>query len=243
MISIEQFLEKHHPPGKVIFAKVWGSKSHNTDKEGSDTDFAGVYLCPTSEILSLDPPKGSWTHDKEDGPNKEDKPDHQFHEAGRFADLLLKGNPGLVETLFTERLFITTPEWEELRSIRDQFLCQDTVHQYLGYMNGQFKRLMKGSYLHTTGGNWNEKWVYHILRLAEDAKRIAKGQRPVVWKEGTERDFLMRLRHNEFELPEVKTLIEKAIKEVEDLKPFPLPKHGNKVALNEWLLKLRRNNW
>jgi uncharacterized protein len=275
-MNLQEFLTKFPPPGKVLFAKVWGSRSHNTAKEGSDTDFAGVYFYPTSELLSVrhhneKGPQETWKYDKEDNKDdgnasKEDNPDREFHEAGKFAELLLKGNPTLIEMLYTEKNIITTPAWEELRAIRDKFLCQESVRQYIGYMQGQLRRLVasegkKG--MHTKGGKYSEKWAYHILRLAADAKRIAAGQPPQVWKEGPEQEFLMRVRNEEFTWEEVKVMIEGSIAKTittepmpgwddkkgyevwldKGLEALPIPKYGDKNALNAWLLKLRIQNW
>lgn len=248
-MKLEQFLEKTPPPGRLIFAKVWGSRSHNTHKTDSDYDFSGVYALPTSQLLSLDASQETMSHDTGDGRPLADKlanPDHSFHELRKFAGLVLVGNPSILEMVFTERECIMTPEWEALRSIRRKFLSQESVKQYLGYMQGQLKRLTNEEGkrgLHTKGGAYNEKWAYHILRLAGDAKRIAKGGEPVVWKDGPERDFLMRVRNNEFDWPEVKTLIEHAIAEIDGLKPWNIPEVGDRAALNEWLLDIRRKNW
>lgn len=247
-MDLETFLNKFPPPGKVLFAKVWGSRSHNTHKESSDTDFAGVYVCPTKDILSMDPPAPTWKHDKEDSPevSKAEWPDYQFHEVGKFCELLYKGNPGILEMLYTEGLCMFTPDWETLRVIKDQFLSRHSLHQYLGYMNGQLKRLtahqgQKG--LHTTGGKYNEKWAYHILRLAMDAERIAQCRGPLVWKDGKERDFLMKVRNEEVSWEECKKLIEDAIARVEELdKTSKLPETGDKEALNKWLLKVRMDH-
>lgn len=272
-MNLEEFLVKFPPPGRLVFAKVWGSRSHNTHKPTSDTDFSGVYLYPTRELLSVRLPneKGlsdNFKFDKEEGANhnKEDWPDYQFFEVGRFAELLLKGNPSIIEMLFTDNLTLMTPTWERLRAIRDRFLCQESVKQYVGYMQGQLRRLTahdgkKG--LHTKGGGYNEKWAYHILRLAEDAKRIATGQCPVVWKEGPERDFLMRVRNNEFDWPDVKVMLEKAIYSAlntkepmppweekkayeqwldKSLSALPIPQYGDKDALNDWLWQVRQEN-
>jgi predicted nucleotidyltransferase len=241
---LKEFLDNFPPPGRVIFAKVWGSRSHNTHKDTSDTDFAGVYLCPTSEILSLKPPAPTFKYDAKEGEiNKEEYPDHAFYEAAHFANLLLVGNPGILEYLYTEKLYMTTPEWESLKAIRDRFLSVDSIHQYLGYMNGQLKRLINGLSLHTTGGKYNEKWAYHIMRLIGDAKRIAQGKPPVVWKDGEERLLLMKIRGDEVSWEDVKKMIEDGIEEIKAMGPYPLPQSGDAGALQDWLLDLRRNNW
>lgn len=239
------FLEKFPMPGPIIFAKIWGSRSHNTHKETSDWDYAGVYICSVSKILSLCPPEETKKHDKADSPeaNKDENPDYQFHEIGKFCALLMKGNPAILEMLYTDRMCIETEAWLRLKKIRDKFLSAEAVHQYLGYMNGQLQRLRKGQSLHTKGGEQNEKWMYHILRLAGDAKRIAQGQPPEIWKEGVERDFLMKVRNNEYTWEAAEKLLVDAVADVEAQRPFKVPPMGDIDALNDWLIQLRKENW
>lgn len=267
-MNLDGFLEKFPPPGRVIFAKVWGSRSHNTHLPASDSDFAGVYVLPTGTLLSAKLPQEpgvelTWKQNGEEV--KSELPDFDFQEVGKFANLLLVGNPSMTEMLFTERMFVAGPEWEELRAIRKSFLTRQSVEQYIGYMRGQLQRLVntegRGG-LHTKGGAYNEKWCYHLLRLAGDAKRIARGEAPVVWKEGEEREFLMRVRRNEFSWQETQGLIERAVQDVlnaktpapeskkeyqqwldEHLAALPIPAQGDKEALNRWLLKIRKDNW
>ena len=265
---LKEFLDKFPPPAGVIFAKIWGSRSHNTAKESSDTDFAGVYLCPTKDILSLKPPEQTFKHDTADDAaprSKEESPDYAFYEVHHFSNLLLVGNPGILEYLYTEKLYMTTPEWDRLRNIRDRFLSQSAVLQYVGYMQGQMKRLIHGQSLHTATGKYNEKWAYHILRLTDDLQRICKGERPIVWKEGAEQEFLMRVRRNEYTWLEVKSLIEQRIAAAfkgfpepmpawddkvlhnawlkSAVKSLPLPEKGDAGAVEDWLLTLRKENW
>jgi uncharacterized protein len=246
MDELQTFLAKHKFPGRVIFAKIWGSRSHNTQKPDSDIDYSGVYVANTKDMLGLFQPPDVVNADNEDGKvDKNTLPDFQFYEVYRFCELLLKGNPAIIEQLWTEKLYHTSVEWQRLRKIRNKFLFANVVHQYLGYMNGQLRRLIAHSGqkgLHTHGGAYNEKFCYHILRLAEDAKRIAKGLEPIVWKEGPERDFLMKVRNGEFSWEDCKSYIDEAIASVEAEKPFNLPEEGDKQALSDWLVQVRLEN-
>lgn len=213
-------------PGRLIYAKVWGSYSHNTQREGSDVDYLVVYANTPQEILSLSPPKDTWE-------NK--KPDVQAHEVRKFARLLMKGNPGIVEALFTDHMDFATKEWEELRKIRMAFLSRNVVKQYLGYAEGQMKRLLSHSPLHTKGGEYNEKWAYHMIRLMYDCDRIAKGGVPKVWKEGKERDLLMSVREGQKSVEAVVAIVRDQIAKVEARKPWPLPGEGNAAMLTAWM--------
>src|SRR5690606_12561655 len=79
MVELNKFLATREFPGKLLFAKVWGSRSHNTDKPDSDWDFSGVYVAPTKDFLGLTPPPET-TQNKEG----QEKPDYSFHEVGKF---------------------------------------------------------------------------------------------------------------------------------------------------------------
>ncbi len=232
-MTIDEFVKNHKFPGEVVFGKVWGSRSHNTALPTSDTDFLVVYAAPTANVLGLSPPP-----DTMDGKD----PDYQAHEVYKFSQLLLKGNPGVIEMLFTDRECISSIYWDELRSQRKRFLTGVTVKQYLGYAEGQLKRLKahegkKG--LHTKGGKYNEKWAYHAVRLLGDAHLIAQGKEPIIWKEGEERDLLMTIRGGDFPLAQAEALIQNRIDKIDQLKPWPIPDEMDAAFLNQWLLWVR----
>lgn len=219
---------------KLLFMKVWGSHSHNTAKPDSDIDYLGVYRAPTLDVLGMAPVIGTI-----DGKN----PDYQIHEVRKFCELLLKGNPGIVEMLFTDRLCIESDQWKFLKSLRRNFLTQQTVKQYLGYVEGQLKKHAKGSYLHTSGGQPTEKWAYHMTRLVLDAKRIVLGDEPTVWKEGDERQLLMDIRNGETSPAIAEQFVKLKLAEIENLKPWKLPEQADVAVLNRWLLDVRGWGW
>jgi len=214
-------------PGHIMFAKVWGSHSHGTAVPESDVDYLGVYIAPNENLLGLDRAPDTLTGEK---------PDYQCHEVGKFADLLMKGNPGIVEMLFTDRMFISCEAWDLLAKERRRFLCKRAVAQYLGYCQGQLKKLANGTYLGTKGGDYNTKWAYHMIRLANDARRIAVGDEPKVWKEGAELDELMSIRRGEWSKERVGKHTLGLIHELESLKPWVIPDEPDKMFLNDWLL-------
>mgnify|MGYP001578001477 CR=1 FL=1 len=217
-------------PYPLLYAKVWGSHSHNTQLPESDVDYLGVYVAPTHEVLSIDKPAETVTHNK---------PDIEAHEVEKFCRLLLKGNPSMVEMLFTDKMHYMTEPWVELVMCRQTFLSQSVVKQYLGYANGQLMRLKKGTKLHTKGGEYNTKWAYHIIRVLGDAYEIAKGGAPVVWKEGPEHKLLMAIRHGEYEPERVVKMAGDMIGGIERVKPWALPVEGDRGRLNDWLLSIR----
>ena len=217
-------------PGDLIFAKLWGSHSHNTALPSSDRDYLAVYVCPTTKVLSLDTPVDTVVGTD---------PDFQAYEVMKFCRLLRKGNPGVVECLFTPRDTHGTPTWDKLLDFGRDFLTQRTLKQYLGYVGGQLRRLQNHAHLHTTGGRYNTKWAYHMIRLLGDARRIAEGRLPQVWKSGAERLELMAIRRGEISQSDIEDLTQIRTKAIEDLKPWPLPEEAPTDRLNEWLLDIR----
>lgn len=232
---LQAFIAEKAPllPGVLIFAKIWGSHSHNTALPTSDVDYLMVYACKPKQLLSLSPPT-----DTVDGK----KPDFQAHEVAKFCSLLLKGNPGLIECLFTERFQHYGSAWEELRKERRRFLSWRTVKQYVGYAQGQLHKLRAGTSLHTAGGKFSEKWAYHLVRLLFDAERIAKGEDPLIWKEdgSEERSLLMSIREELIPQADIENLAAQAMKRIDALESSSgIPKEGDKEFLNEWLLDIR----
>ena len=224
--------QKHRPGirGTILYSKVWGSHSHDTQMPDSDVDYTGVYVANTRDLLGLNPPPDTLTGEK---------PDYQIHEIRKFCDLLIKGNPGIIEMLFTEKFQHYHPDWEALRAIRNEFLTETVVKQYIGYSKAQLKRFRHSKPVHSKGGVAGEKWCYHMVRVAWDAERIAQGQGPKVWKEGLEKEILMKIRYGEMSPCEAMDIAEKTIDRVDGLKPWNVNVDAPEEALEDWLLIIR----
>lgn len=226
--KLDSFLKTKAAWPKVMFAKVWGSRSHHTEIDGSDWDFSGVYVAPTRSVLSF-------RHAAETLDGKD--PDFSFHEAGKFCTLLLKGNFGIVEMLFTERMYRGSPEWDWLKSQRKKFLSKQVVKQYIGFSEGNLKDLRARA-----NGSYDLKAGYHLIRVLQDALRIVRGGEPIVWKEGEQRDFLLRIRNGEFSFKELDKMAGNILAEIKSCEPWQLPDRGDEDALEEWLVAVRMRN-
>lgn len=209
--------------GMVLYSKIWGSHSHSTELPGSDVDYTGVYVAYPRDLLCLHPPADTLTGEK---------PDYQIHEVKKFCDLLLKGNPAIIEMLFTDRFMWFDPKWKPLHANRNKFLSQAVVKQYLGYSQAQLQRLRHGKPVHSKGGLPGEKWCYHMVRVAWDAERIALGGEPKVWKEGEEKEKLMAIRTGLWTVEQAVQEAEVTIARIEAKKPWPLPEHGDEEFRN-----------
>jgi len=218
-------------PGKTIFAKVWGSHSHDCARATSDVDFLAVYMSPPADFLGLLAPVA--TVDATG-------PDFQAHELGKFCQLLLKGNPGIVECLFTEQFCVQMWPFTELVAERRRFLTARCVEAYAAYARSQLHRLEAGRSVHASGGDPTEKWAFHMARLMQDATRIAQGKDPEVVKTGVARQFLLNLREGIYPLSEAVQYTHAALEHLEHLRPsWEVAPPVDVDWLNTWLVGVR----
>ena len=221
-------------PGKILFTKIAGSHSYGLATETSDVDFIVVYQAPLREVLST-----SQLTETVDGKD----PDFQAHEIGKFCRLLLKGNPNIVECLFTERWTKAKTEWFGLPDMREQFINQTTLKQYLGYAKGQLARWQNGMALHSAGGKESPKWLTHLLRLSFDAQHIAHGEPPQVLQFGSNLEFLQEIRRGVVTAEDVIARFSEIEAEIDGLRPWKIPEGADERLVNDWLFKLRMADW
>ncbi len=242
MSSPKDLLQVARVPKRLIFSRIVGSQSYNTAlAESSDVDYQGVFVRDTWDILGIFPPRET-TASKE-----AEKPDYTVHEAGKFAKLLVKGNPTMIEMLFGDSQFLWVDpdfqmEWDALQEHRHIFLNQQTLRQYMGYAHGQWERLRRGRSLHTTGGTFNPKWAYHVIRLLMNARQVARREAPTVyWPTGSEEhSMLMRIRTEDVGRNRIGLWMNKIIAEIEATPKGPLPPAASIEWVNSWLFEIRR---
>lgn len=235
MINVMQFIDHRDWPGEPIFAKLWGSRSHNTHFEDSDYDFLLVYQTPNHELLSLRPPPDTVVATTEiDG----QKVDYQAYEVDKFVDLLLKGNPNIVECLFTRYEVWQALIFTGIKLQAREFLTEQTVKHYTGYARSQLARLKNGKSLHTSGSEYNTKWAYHVVRLLKDAQRIRVGEPPIVWKDGIERASLMSIREGLYRPEEIAEMAGLMLDTL-DAPRTGLAEKNPEDIVEDWLLRVR----
>lgn len=79
----------------------------------------------------------------------------------------------MLETLYTQRHFVSTPSFDALRANRRVVLTNALVEEFLSYVRGQIvvhqRKGLKG------------KRLYHILRLLFELERIVAGNEPLIF--------------------------------------------------------------
>lgn len=116
---------------KIIFKAIVGSRSYGTNIETSDTDYKGIYIQDSDEILS-----NRYKEQIQVGP------DECYYELGRFIQLAQSGNPTVLELLFSPKdcILVTSPEYELLRANADMFLTKKCQMAFAGYAFDQIKK-------------------------------------------------------------------------------------------------------
>ena len=234
-MTIQEFICQHNLKN-ISVMQITGSTAYNTAELDSDVDFLGIFTIPTSEILKTTPVQENYS-----GTN----PDFQIHEAGKFANLLLKGNPTIVEMLYAKRnsYYVEpsfTDAWDFLLKNRDIFLNQATVKQYLGYIENQYSRLIQGKSLHTTNSHYNTKWAYHMMRLSYDLNDIVSGKELEIYKTGCRRSILLDIRRGKYTKSQVSNMI---LKGISYINYQHLPMNADREFVDNWLLKVRQITW
>ncbi len=146
-------LSTHGLFDRVIFRCVVGSRAFGLDTNQSDTDRRGVYLPPADLHWSLYGVPDQLENDETE---------EAYWELQKFLILALKGNPNILECLYTPIVEFATPLAEELLAMRSAFLSRLVYQTYNGYVMSQFKRMQSDIRNH---GQVKWKHVMHLIRL------------------------------------------------------------------------------
>lgn len=117
---------------REILKVVVGSKMWGTDTPVSDTDLKIVVMDPLATIL--DP----FEHGTKSEQGKEGQNDVTRYELRHFTRLACKGNPSILEVLFSTEVYDSDVIGDELRRIRGAFLDSRAIWRaHNGFINGQ----------------------------------------------------------------------------------------------------------
>lgn len=189
--------------GPIVVACLCGSRRYNLHLPDSDRDLLVVYAARNPEVAPalIKSPCGV-------------PPDYTVLEAGKFAQMLLEGDPRMVETVFLEE-GLGTPDgseaagldgeeercvlrsgrpWASLLQLRRQLLCRALVQKYLGDATGRagLPAVRKGAKREK-----HRKILYIAFRTLGNAMQACRGETLRVrrFANSEERGFIMSVRH------------------------------------------------
>lgn len=115
----------------IIFKALVGSHSYGTNVEGSDLDYKGVYIQSPEDVL-------------EHGYQEEVRAgkDEVYYELRRFVDLCAKGNPTVLELLYSpaDCIIYEHPIWAMIKDKRQEFLSVSCKYAFGGYAYAQIEK-------------------------------------------------------------------------------------------------------
>ncbi len=239
-------MEKAKKPDNIILEGIIGSKAYGLDTEHSDTDVKGIYLLPTTKILSLGFNQNSTTKDNQKSKEEGDD-DWVYHEVGKFMELAIKGNPTITELLWLEDYTVLTPLGQLLIDNRKLFLSTKAVlKSYSGYAMGQAERLAKRTAQGMDGydsslKNRFAKHTRHCFRLLLQCRQLLETGELTVRVTPEQREWLFGLG----EAVDADSIVTK-FKE-EDTKLLDvvsvLPDEPARKELDELLYQIRMLKW
>ncbi|MEO0531618.1 MAG: nucleotidyltransferase domain-containing protein [Planctomycetota bacterium] len=221
-------LSTHGLFDRVIYRCVVGSRAFGLETEESDTDRRGVYLPPADLHWSL---YGVPEQLENDG-NEE-----CYWELQKFLIMALKGNPNILECLYTPLVEHATPLAEELLAMRDAFLSRLVYQTYNGYVMSQFKRMQADL---RNQGKVKPKHVMHLIRLLLSGIHVLReGFVPV--DVGEHRARLFAIKNEEMPWGDIEAWRKRLHAEFDKaLEETDLPERPDYERANDFLVRARK---
>ena len=215
---------------KQILKVLIGSQAHGTARPDSDMDYRGVFVHPTSEILSIQGVKNqtNWI---------EGKIDDTSYEIQKFLMMASKCNPNIME-IFVAPVVESTELGEELRALLPYAWNKtDTLNAFRGYASNQRKKFFDRK------DKKPEKYLQAWIRtLYQGEHLLATGEMIVDFKETPIFQDLLDIRSKEYSVENKLRLafdLERKLEKTADNTP---DKNTDMDKLNEFLLKVRGLN-
>jgi hypothetical protein len=127
---------------------------------------------------------------------------------------------------------------------RNEFITKKVAKNYIGYARGQLEASVKR--FDKSDSRHYKKAMYHAIRNLYEARRIVNGEEPLIFLEGKERDYLMRIRNGEISRTDATSFYYELLEEIKKMqnestfKKLPENLCEEKIAfLNEWVQNVR----
>jgi hypothetical protein len=226
--DVTQTLSTHGLFDRVFYRCVIGSRAFGLATEESDTDRRGIYLPPAELHWSL----YGVPEQLENDANQE-----AYWELQKFLVMALKGNPNVLECLYTPLVEFASPLAQELLAMRDAFLSRIVYATYNGYVMSQFKRIEADL---RNQGRIKPKHVMHLIRLLLSGIHVLReGFVPV--DVGEHRERLFAIKREELPWDEVEAWrMDLHRKFDRALEESCLPERPDYERANEYLVRARR---
>lgn len=222
-------------PDNIILEGVIGSVAYGLNTENSDEDIMGIFVAPTSEVLSLYEVKESYVH------QGIDDNDWCYHEVGKFIQMAIKNNPTILELLYLTGYRKLNKQARMLVDNRHLFLSNRIRKSYGGYALDQARKLNErgGTFGHGRNNRY-EKHARHCFRLLLQGRQLLETGTFEVKVTPEIRKELFAI--GKLEPPALVDRFAKEFAEFDNIKSV-LPDEPDKAAIDKLLLKIRKSTW
>jgi len=211
----------------IIYRCVVGSRAYGLEHAESDTDRRGIYLADAEQQWSLFGAPDQF----EDSATQS-----CYWELEKFLVMALKGNPNILECLYSPIVEKVTSLGEELLTIREGFLSQMIFQTFNGYALSQFKKIEQDI---RNSGHIKWKHAMHLLRLLLTGAATLRERRVPVRVEAN-RERLLAVKRGELAWDEVNTWRRELHRDFESaLAETTLPKRADYETANRFLIRAR----
>jgi predicted nucleotidyltransferase len=165
---LENLINEKCPNAKPLFLMIRGSQAYGTALPTSDTDYSGVYIQSTDDILG--------NQYKEQ--INDDKGDIVMYELRRFLELVASNNPNILEMLYAPQdcIIYKHDAFNIILKQKDKFISKTCAKSFGGYAIAQIKKA-KGL---NKKQNWEEQKVTRKDVL--DFVYVIDGEKSIPWK-------------------------------------------------------------
>jgi hypothetical protein len=216
---------------RFILKTIVGSQAHGLATPESDFDYRGVFIYPTSEIISIRPPSDqtSWI---------EGKKDDTSWELGKFLMMAIKCNPTILE-VFKSPVNYDFKYGQELRDLFPYvWNSTDVCNAYIGYGLNQRKKFLEDK------DKRQPKYAVAYLRSLYNAWEIlTTGDFSVDMSKTEIFKTLKKWKSGDFTLGGVINLTNAWQAKVEGAYKDNPNKKTEIEPINDFLLKVRKENW
>lgn len=258
--STTQFVTRHGDPQAVdneILRTVVGSGVHGIAIEGTDDhDEMGVYVETPAAVLGVEVPHGhhvarTQPEGHRSGPGDTDL---VLYSLRKYLRLAVQGNPTVLLPLFApdHDVLVTTPLGRELQEFGPSVLSQRAGHRFLGYLQGQRRRMVDGGRgvpnrpeLVAAHG-FDTKYASHALRLAIQGIEVTRTGRLTLPMPEDDRALVTDVKRGGYPQPEVLRMIDARAAQLTQLLAdgrSPLPADPDVAAVNAWSAAAHLRFW
>ena len=218
----------------ILLSGIVGSTAYGLATPESDVDRLGLFAAPTAALLGLHSPKDSIVRTE---------PDRTLHEARKWCNLALGGNPTVAELVWLpDDLYeVRTELGDELIDIRSAFLSAKRVRDaYLGYATQQFQKMENrgdGGFGADTGKR-TAKHARHLARLIDQGRELYATGRLRIRLDDPQWYLDFGERAAAGDLDQARRRLAEAETDFDEIRT-PLPDRPDEPTVERWLRRVR----